>query len=1492
MATIFEDNFNSYNDGDLNGQGSWSGNSTFKIQGTTVKEGTKAVYWDGSVADATIHKTGTTVADGRITFYLRAGQTNKRGLVYIREGTDNKFWVGFYDDGYIKYSGSSGDTNFGTYSANQWYEFEVEWRSSDKKFRLRVNGGTWTDWFLPFYGGFSSGVNDFLLHTQNPAGEIWVDYIAEEPYSPPFLSGWSKRKKITIDSSKIDSDLTHFPVAVILDGDTDFFGELTSDTDKKKVAFTKADGTTQLYAEIEQFDATNQKAVYWVSKSDWTISSSSDTEFYIYYDSSQSDNTTYIGDTKGSTPASNVWDSNFLRVYHLTDEKDSSSNTEHGTRKSATEPSQVDGKIGKALQGDNDDDYLYASPLNFGYNSVFTVEGWVKTTSNSVLFMCGCDSSHTNEMGWTLQAKGNGETSFCVARYAGSWYNTFLSHSAIDGNWHYLVGVYDAGSMKLYFDGTLEDTNTYSDSSASTGNQNLVFGKWSVNNSYIPFGNLTLDEHRISNIARSAAWIKASYNSANNSLLTFGSEETGTASVKIEKSLKYCITKELEAITKSLKYCVIATPTKKTKSLKYDIFLGSTKIEKSLGYEVVKETKVQKGLIYKVKAGVKIEKSLKYTTITTPAKLEKSLAYYILTVPSATQKSLKYCVLTDTKIEKDLIYKALPAIAINKSLKYALTTTPAKIEKSLKYVVNPAPPQEILSGKAVVASASTTATTPEDIDGLSFDITLKNEGYIMAFMSLTGNIGGSDGKKGFFIININGVDSPATERHFFANKDGSVGVVFRSGLLPAGQYTVKGRHYTEAGVTLESKNITLVAFPTEDKGGNRIKSVYDTIVSDSVVGDTVEDIDGLTQDMTTEVLSFIFAMITGSVSVDVAGKLYRIILRVNGRDFEIKRTLEEVGDVGSVAIAGRTELPETEAVNIKGRHATEAGVTGTIAPANLVGLALSTKSGGTGYVIPSGEVFIKGAVISTTSTTLEDIPAVETEVTLTQEAHIFAVMTLEMESEKDNRDNFFAININGTDFEEIGRTSNRKSDRAVVTVVARTNSKLPAGTYTIKGRWRTTSGNTLRIVDDFSLVAIGLETTTQDLPTHLLRGLDYKISSYKKITKDLKYAILTTQTKATKGLIYKIKKAIAITKGLIYAVLPTKSVTKSLKYCISITPSIKTKSLKYNIFLGSTTIQKGLKYSILTTPSAKTKGLIYKVVPSIKVEKELVYKVLPSIAINKSLKYTVLTTPATKTKQLKYNIFLGTTKIEKGLIYDVIATSKLTKSLKYTVLTETKIGKTLKYTILTTPAKIEKDLKYTILTEPSAITKQLKYNIFLGATTIEKQLEYACIPPTKIEKELKYTVITTPEKKTKSLTYSIFLGATAIQKALKYCVIATPEKIAKELIYDILTKTKIEKDLHYEVLLEQAITKSLKYCVITTPEATTKSLKYQIITTPSAIEKTLHYEVLTELAITKSLKYCIINQPSAIIDKELKYTIGGGYPYSSFDSSPYEPFPR
>jgi len=119
-----------------------------------------------------------------------------------------------------------------------------------------------------------------------------------------WLTGWDQRIKFTIDETKIDTaDLTWFPITVFLTGaqGEEVFAEFDADADYLKVAFTKADGITELYAEKELFDDSGSLGIYHVSRDGWVIAHDADTDFYMYYDNNHADNTTYIG-TINTTP--------------------------------------------------------------------------------------------------------------------------------------------------------------------------------------------------------------------------------------------------------------------------------------------------------------------------------------------------------------------------------------------------------------------------------------------------------------------------------------------------------------------------------------------------------------------------------------------------------------------------------------------------------------------------------------------------------------------------------------------------------------------------------------------------------------------------------------------------------------------------------------------------------------------------------------------------------------------------------------------------------------------------------------------------------------------------------------------------------------------------------------------------------------------------------------------------------------------------------------
>jgi hypothetical protein len=183
-----------------------------------------------------------------------------------------------------------------------------------------------------------------------------------------WLSNWRYRRKITIDQTKVDADLTDFPIMIRIDSGagsgsedlTDIFDEI--DTSNLKLAVTTSDGTTQCYVEVAYWDATAEVGVLFVKVP--SVSGSADTELYIYYDNRKADNSSYVGVVQ-STPAKQVWDDSFIAVYHFCEApsgassiKDSTQLINHGTPSGT--PVLVDGLADKALDFERGDaaDYI------------------------------------------------------------------------------------------------------------------------------------------------------------------------------------------------------------------------------------------------------------------------------------------------------------------------------------------------------------------------------------------------------------------------------------------------------------------------------------------------------------------------------------------------------------------------------------------------------------------------------------------------------------------------------------------------------------------------------------------------------------------------------------------------------------------------------------------------------------------------------------------------------------------------------------------------------------------------------------------------------------------------------------------------------------------------------------------------------------------------------------------------------------------------------
>jgi hypothetical protein len=278
--------------------------------------------------------------------------------------------------------------------------------------------------------------------------------------------------------------------------------------------------------EIEKWDTSNKQAWLWVKVPN--ISSTVDTDLYLYYDKDQADNTNYVGDT-GSVPAQSVWDSSYKAVYHLqgdpatpTSNKDSTINQNSPTfNGSMTLEDQVAGKIDGGIDFDGDDDFIsVANSESLNFTNSLTIEAWIRLNS----FGSGSDvdiilrKGEENPNDYQL-AVNDQKLALTIEENDDEGLNSSASLSTM--TWYYVAGTWDGTTRKVFIDGLIDGSDSKSGSIVPDSRAIYVGGRLDVG-----LSNGIIDEVRASATSRNESWIKASYESGRDNLLDFGSEET------------------------------------------------------------------------------------------------------------------------------------------------------------------------------------------------------------------------------------------------------------------------------------------------------------------------------------------------------------------------------------------------------------------------------------------------------------------------------------------------------------------------------------------------------------------------------------------------------------------------------------------------------------------------------------------------------------------------------------------------------------------------------------------------------------------------------------------------------------------------------------------------------------------------------------------------------------------------------------------------------
>ena len=312
---------------------------------------------------------------------------------------------------------------------------------------------------------------------------------------------------ISINAAQVPSTQSDFPV-LVSQTDARFktianSGHVANSNGYDIRPYSDTGLTTALSYELERYNATTGEVVMWVKVGSL---SSSTTPIYLGY-----------GDTGLTTDgsSSSTWSNSFLDVYHLKDGTtlsgtDSLGSFNMGLTNSPTAVTgQIDGAAGLASASSQ-----FLSNDSITITTAMTISAWVKGTT----FPSDYNGVITRGTGgvdyFGIFVKSNGKL-YCIYKattnrsYDGTGSNTLST-----GTWYYLTASYSSSAGLIGKVNAGSDGTATADGNIDTAtNKRTAIGEQGSTDSRRFNGSI--DEVRLSSVARSADWITTEYNNQN-----------------------------------------------------------------------------------------------------------------------------------------------------------------------------------------------------------------------------------------------------------------------------------------------------------------------------------------------------------------------------------------------------------------------------------------------------------------------------------------------------------------------------------------------------------------------------------------------------------------------------------------------------------------------------------------------------------------------------------------------------------------------------------------------------------------------------------------------------------------------------------------------------------------------------------------------------------------------------------------------------------------
>ena len=298
------------------------------------------------------------------------------------------------------------------------------------------------------------------------------------------------------------------------------------------IIFTSdAAGTKKLNHEIEFYKGSTGQLIAWVQIP--TLSHTADTVIYLFYGNP--------GITTSQQNKSGVWDANFIGVYHMADDAAStlvtdSTGSNNAAARANTNTKTTTGKIDGALRFNGASDYATVAQ-NGHFNlhaSPFTLEAWVEDNSSAATLnsafhriISWYDGVHNIQLGLGDDSTATKRCFYIMNASASAIPNDTTTGNAANGLNH-VVATYDGVSAyHVYLNGANADggISKPGNQTAFTGNSTTLYLAERGDGFGLVKG--TLDEIRISKMARSSDWIAAEFHnqSSPSTFYSVGSEK-------------------------------------------------------------------------------------------------------------------------------------------------------------------------------------------------------------------------------------------------------------------------------------------------------------------------------------------------------------------------------------------------------------------------------------------------------------------------------------------------------------------------------------------------------------------------------------------------------------------------------------------------------------------------------------------------------------------------------------------------------------------------------------------------------------------------------------------------------------------------------------------------------------------------------------------------------------------------------------------------------